>query len=62
MQIDGSGFGGSAPGDEAVTVGNIPANITAWSDSQISITLPSLPPGNHSITVYTGSNGYAVSG
>jgi glycosidase len=46
--VGGVGFG-SSPG--MVLVGTTAATVHSWSDSSVTFVLPSVPPGNYSVTV-----------
>jgi glycosidase len=48
----GEGFG-SSPG--MVLVGTTAAAVQSWSDSSVTFVVPSVPPGDYSITVQTNS-------
>jgi YD repeat-containing protein len=53
--IGGSNFGASQSGG-AVSIGGVNAPVVAWSDTQITVTVPlSVPAGNASVTVTNGN-------
>jgi hypothetical protein len=49
--VAGDGFGAS-PG--TVLGGTTAAAVQSWSDSSVSFAIPSVPPGNYSVTVQAG--------
>ncbi|CAH1788932.1 unnamed protein product [Owenia fusiformis] len=57
IDIVGTQFG--TGNDHVVTVGGVEATVVSSSDTQISVTLPPLPPGSHPIDVTVGTYGYA---
>lgn len=54
VTISGVHFG-TAQGTSSVLFGSAAAAVTAWSDTSVHITVPSLPAGPASVTVKTGT-------
>lgn len=55
--MSGSGFGTDAG---SVKFGDISASISSWSDTEIVVVAPTLPPANYDIKVHVPSTGCAV--
>lgn len=59
ITISGSGFGNTRVSDEALMIGDEPANITYYSDTEVRGELPGHAPGSYPVRLKTGAGGYA---
>ena len=59
LTIQGSGFGASVSGDDAITIGDEVATVTSYSDTQVEVELPSLAPGDYILNLWVEGKGYA---
>ena len=60
--LTGSGFGTGFPGEQIVLVGSTPAKTLTFNDTQMTLELPPLEHGNHSLKLTVPDQGYATLG